>query len=135
MASKIFNALVVGVFILMLAGCAMDSTGIWGAMGVVPTDAERKATRRQAYVAAHPTLSAARRSDILAGDLVTGMTPGEAVASWGQPYKVNSSGGRYGAREQWLYGFRDPYRYSRWITTHYIYFEDGELSSWQRVGR
>lgn len=51
--------------------------------------------------------------------VVVGMTPDQVIESWGRPQRINSSGGAYGTREQWVYG------------DTYLYFVDGILTSWQ----
>lgn len=48
-----------------------------------------------------------------------GMTPEQAILSWGKPKKINKSVGSWGVNEQWVYG------------DQYIYFENGKLSSFQ----
>ncbi len=53
--------------------------------------------------------------------VMVGMSPAQVIQSWGQPDKVNRSGGEYGTHEQWIY------RASNW----YLYFRNGKLSSWQ----
>jgi hypothetical protein len=55
--------------------------------------------------------------------LVVGMTPEQARESWGEPSKINSSGGIYGSSQQWIYRKRSA--------TYYVYFDDGKLTSWQ----
>lgn len=50
-----------------------------------------------------------------------GMTREQVVgSSWGKPQQVNTTTGRYGTREQWVYSSRN-----------YLYFEDGILTSIQ----
>lgn len=61
------------------------------------------------------------RSAISTKHIVVGMTPSEAIESWGPPDKINSSGGSSGSYQQWIYG-----KYGT-----YVYFRDGKLSSWQ----
>jgi len=81
------------------------------------------AERRQAYVQSHPELDAATQTRILEGKIAIGMTTEQVVASWGLTYDVNRSVGAWGVHEQWVYG------YGR--TSHYLYFENGRLTSWQ----
>ncbi|WP_294344791.1 hypothetical protein [Prosthecochloris sp.] len=52
-------------------------------------------------------------------EVIMGMTEKEAVLSWGEPEKVNESVGSWGVREQWVYGYS------------YLYFKNGNLTSWQ----
>jgi hypothetical protein len=54
--------------------------------------------------------------------VVIGMTEDQVTASWGQPTRINASGGRWGKHEQWIFGE------SR---ASYLYFENGRLTSWQ----
>jgi hypothetical protein len=48
-----------------------------------------------------------------------GMTTEQVKLSWGQPSDVNRSVGSWGVHEQWIY------------SSHYLYFENNILSSWQ----
>ncbi len=48
-----------------------------------------------------------------------GMTSAMALASWGDPNKVNRTVGKWGVHEQWVYD------------DTYLYFENGKLTSWQ----
>jgi hypothetical protein len=47
------------------------------------------------------------------------MTSAMALASWGEPNKVNRTVGKWGVNEQWVYD------------DTYLYFENGKLTSWQ----
>jgi hypothetical protein len=58
--------------------------------------------------------------------LVVGMTPAEAIRSWGEPTKKNTRQEATGPSEQWIYG-RDLH------SRTYVYFENGELKSWQET--
>jgi hypothetical protein len=50
-----------------------------------------------------------------------GMTPADVEASsWGKPQRINTSTSARGVKEQWVYGLR-----------HYLYFENGVLTSIQ----
>lgn len=51
-----------------------------------------------------------------------GMTKEQVRASWGPPSRINTSGGRWGEHEQWVFGES---------MSSYLYFENGRLSSWQ----
>jgi len=53
--------------------------------------------------------------------LIVGMTPEQAIQSWGKPDEINASPGR----EQWIYN-RESIE-----NTVYVYFNNGKLSSWQ----
>jgi hypothetical protein len=52
--------------------------------------------------------------------LIVGMTPEQAMQSWGPPTRKTVSGGDGGSREQWVYDGT------------YVYFRDGQLVSWQQ---
>jgi len=79
-------------------------------------DADDKATKaRLAKQDAIDKKEAKRRGVSL------GMTREQVVgSSWGKPQQVNTTTGRYGTREQWVYSSRN-----------YLYFEDGILTSIQ----
>jgi len=49
-----------------------------------------------------------------------GMTAEQVSISWGKPEEINKSVGSWGVNEQWVYG-----------DGHYLYFENGKLTSWQ----
>lgn len=71
------------------------------------------------------TESEARINTALAsGKVVAGMTSAQAKRAWGSPTKINSSVGRYGRNEQWVYE-RSDYR------NYYLYMENGILTSFQ----
>ena len=55
------------------------------------------------------------------GYIWEGMSKPMATDSWGEPIRVNASGGASGEREQWVYG-----------EGRYLYFQDGMLVSWQQ---
>jgi hypothetical protein len=57
---------------------------------------------------------------ILEGRIWIGMTKGMAIESQGKPNDVNRTVGKWGVHEQWIY----PYNI-------YLYFENGDLTSWQ----
>lgn len=58
--------------------------------------------------------------------LIVGMTEAEASQAWGQPDKINKSGGAYGSTAQWIY-----VRGQRVTDRIYVYFDNGKLTSWQ----
>jgi len=58
--------------------------------------------------------------------LALGMTSQIARASWGAPSDINHSVGSWGVYEQWVY--RSALSN---ISTKYLYFENGILTSWQ----
>lgn len=53
-----------------------------------------------------------------------GMTAEQVEAAWGKPYKINSSVGSYGRHEQWVM--------SESISSSYVYFENGIMTSLQQ---
>jgi hypothetical protein len=57
---------------------------------------------------------------ILEGRIWIGMTKGMAIESQGKPNDVNRTVGKWGVHEQWIYSYNV-----------YLYFENGELTSWQ----
>lgn len=79
--------------------------------------------RRQAYVDARPKMAAAKRADILAGNIWVGATAKEVRASWGIPRRVNRTTTGGGRSEQWVYG-RAPH-------SVYVYFDGGRVTGWQ----
>ena len=89
--------------------------------------------RRQAYVAAHPTLDTDIKWAILEGKVGVGMTPEQVIASWGRPHDINRNVGSWGVNEQWVYGYMKFYGSGArgFVSTHYLYFENGRLTSWQ----
>ena len=56
--------------------------------------------------------------------IIIGMSANEAVRSWGQPAKVNTSVGAYGRREQWVYRRGGQ-------AAQYVYVDDGVVTSVQ----
>lgn len=56
-------------------------------------------------------------------EVLIGMTSRQAMASWGEPYHINRSGGSWGVHEQWVYHFT--------FSDAYLYFQNGKLTSWQ----
>ena len=94
---------------------------------------QRNAERRQAFVQARPELNGDTRNHILAGEIAIGMTSEEVVASWGRPHEVNRTVGSWGVHEQWVYGYNKHYGsgVTGFISTNYLYIENGELTSWQ----
>jgi len=78
---------------------------------------------RNAYVNTH-VLDDSTKVNILAGNINFGMTEEQVFASWGGPWNVVTSVGRWGEVSEWTYGaVGSP------IT--YLYFENGVLTSWQ----
>lgn len=66
------------------------------------------------------------------GTVSRGMTMNQVVAEWGNPYRINRSVGSWGVNEQWVYVSR---RYSGNHPRFYLYFKNGELTSWQDMRR
>lgn len=62
-------------------------------------------------------------SDIYNGYIRIGFTQEEVIMSWGKTPEINSTVTAFGSSDQWIYR-----RYSQ-----YIYFDNGILSSWQKV--
>ena len=67
----------------------------------------------------HPNWSNKTCNSVADKNIILGMTPEQAKASWGEPEKINESVGTWGRHEQWVYGHQ------------YVYFENGVLRSWQ----
>lgn len=61
--------------------------------------------------------------NIIDRQIWVGMTEAMARDSRGEPSRVNRSGTAAGISEQWIYG------------NHYLYFDNGILTSWQEWGR
>ena len=79
-------------------------------------DQTKKASAASAAAEARKArVSAAIRKN----SIIVGMTPDEVKQSWGAPQKIIASGGTYDAHELWVYA------------KNYVFFRDGELSSWQ----
>jgi hypothetical protein len=80
--------------------------------------AERNQTEQSEYNAG--VARKARVDDAIRRNaIIVGMTKDEVRKSWGEPERNNSSSGSYGAHDQWIY------------PSAYIYFRDGQLTSWQ----
>jgi len=77
--------------------------------------------RREAYLAAHPELSAADRNLIAAGRYRLGLTADAVRASIGEPQRLNRTVNGLGVFEQWVYRGG----------VEYLYFESGVLRSFQ----
>lgn len=108
------------ICLMLVSGCAE----LYNASFLAGSYEQRVASRRQQYINANPELPAKTVECILAGKIFMGMTTSQVEASWGHPYPVNRSVGSWGTHEQWIY------RVSKY-TTHYLYFSDGILTSWQ----
>lgn len=105
-----------------------------GLYGSLKDRLERKsllgARRRNWYVANTPSLPVRIRETILEGSLVLGMTEEQVLASWGWPRDTNRTVAAFGTMEQWVYGYYIAERNG--VTyTHFLYFNDGLLTSWQ----
>ena len=61
---------------------------------------------------------------IIDGKVKRGMTKEQAIYSWGRPDDINSSTGSWGTHDQWVYNRGE-------LSTQYLYFENGILTSWQ----
>lgn len=53
------------------------------------------------------------------GTINIGLTEDEVIVSWGEPRDKNKTVGSWGVSDQWIY------------PDHYLYFENGKLTSWQ----
>jgi len=78
-------------------------------------------TLRQKLLNDNPQWSKGIKNIIEAGKIKIGMTPKQAIASWGNPDRINEDVGSWGKDEQWIYN--DHY---------YLYFRNGKLTSWQK---
>lgn len=87
--------------------------------------------RRKWYVDNNPSLPLAMQRLILEGRVTIGMTQEQVLASWGWPRDVSRTVTASGTTERWSYGYyiaeRNGVRY-----THYLYFDDGRVTSWQK---
>jgi len=61
---------------------------------------------------------------IIEGEVFMGMSTKQVLYSWGKPDDINRTVGSWGVHEQWVYDRGD-------YSSQYLYFEDGELNSWQ----
>ncbi len=61
---------------------------------------------------------------IQAKQVVIGMTGEQLIASWGGPNQINSTEGKWGKSEQWVYG-------SNIGRQTYIYLENDHVTAWQ----
>lgn len=74
---------------------------------------------RESFIKLNPNISASIKEKIRSGKVAIGMTPDQAKASWGKPYKITETSFASGTREQWIY------------ESGFLFFENGRLSSWQ----
>lgn len=111
------------VLILLFCGCTAE---FWQ---------DQRITDRYNLLAQHPEWNSETRSDVLAGIVRMGMTQDMVLVSWGQPHDVNRTVGSWGTHEQWVYGYRQQYDYTRsetyFVPSTYFYFENGILTSYQ----
>jgi hypothetical protein len=77
----------------------------------------------------HPDWSNDTCNTIAGKKIFIGMTKEQAIASWGKPFKINTTHTQYGDHEQWV-------MYDS-VNSDYLYFEKGKLTSIQqfRSGR
>lgn len=68
------------------------------------------------------------QTDVLRGQIRTGFTPDQVVLSWGKPEHIKKTHTLAGAIEQWVYG-ENPFPHT------YVYFENGEVKSWEYLKR
>lgn len=70
--------------------------------------------------AEHPDWSESTCKAVSNGKIQMGMSKAQVKASWGSPNDINTTVIEgVGSSEQWVYG------------THYLYFDNGVLTSWQ----
>lgn len=127
---------------VLFANMAPESRAIWEERGKIALREQKKLEELQG-------LAAAERQDkeqqsrvdaekwrgqvtqaVANHKLLTGMTPAEAIASWGRPGKRNVDSGSAGNHEQWVY-IEGPAIIPP-VKRGYIYFDDGRLSSWSK---
>ncbi len=113
--------------------CLVVLATITGCASMLQQGARQAAERRQAYVQTHVELDDATRNRILQGKVAIGMTTEQVIASWGRPHDINRTVGSWGVHEQWVYGYTKYYGsgVSGFVSTSYLYFENGLLTSWQ----
>ncbi len=114
------------IILIALIGCM-------SMMGVSGVSEKDRQMLREAYVRDHPNLDSETKSAILNGKIFIGMTADQVRASWGAAHDVNRTVGSWGIHEQWVYGYNKYYGsgFIGFVATHYLYFEDGILTSWQ----
>lgn len=88
--------------------------GAWWRIGIHDPDA---LARRVRYVREHPEAAERTLLDVMEGLARIGMSKEEALASWGEPERINRDIHAWGTSEQWVYG-----------SGSYLYFDDGHLS-------
>lgn len=104
-----------------LSGCLQTQYRPPWAREYLPEVGYHAGERRQRAIASNPDWPADRQAQVAAGKVAVGMTKAQVLASWGAPKRRNSTGGRYGNREQWVYSLGS-----------YLYFDDsGRLAAWQ----
>ena len=142
MKAKIAVILMI-IIILFVSGCATTTTSQQATQPkdtdenleeiFATMDRQEATQRRQEYVNAHPEIDGRTRVAILSGEVFIGMDKGQVIASWGRPHDINRTVGFWGVNEQWVYGYTKYYGsgVSGFIPTHYFYFENGKLTSWQ----
>ena len=88
-------------------------------IGKVIKDSCQNVERRASAIKDNPHWSEDVRDCVLRGKIKIGMTDDQIKASWGAPNDTKRHAGRWGIREQWVYG-----------DIYYLNFENGVLSSW-----
>ena len=85
---------------------------------------EINARKRKLYAEQNPQLPSHIKNYLLNGKICVGMTKEQVLVSWGRrPSDINKTVGSWGVNEQWVYGGIH--------FGHYLYFDDGILTSWQ----
>ena len=122
-AVKSLPPIAVIVALSLLAGCA----------GPFQTDYDIAHERVAAYIAQHPGLDAETRDAMQHFTLRVGMTPDQAIATWGRPTIVQSF--RDGRQQYWHFGCDWPHQCmaSGHGSSEYrtrALFEDGRVTAW-----
>lgn len=86
---------------------------------------------RSTYLSNNPNLPENVKEAILNGTICIGMSKDMVLASWGKPYHVNKSVGKWGDSEQLSYDYICSKNTYNGICQAYLYIENGILTSWQ----
>ena len=76
------------------------------------------------YLSYYPNINEVRKNAIINRKIVIGLTDTDVKFIIGYPTKINKTVTAYGTDEQWVYG-DDAY-------SHYYYFDNGILTSYQK---
>lgn len=113
-------------FSFFVTGCAAVTNVVTlGESRKMGMDEGYNKKRRQAYLDSHPNLEGWKQGKILGGQVYEGMTREELMASWGEPYKVNTLNQSGQIIEKWYYDLS-------WARPRsYFNFSNDRLISWQ----